>query len=90
MGFLSFIQRFMRDQSGAIANLKLHFGTGYGIIRGMRQSNRYYFNLILLNFKIELERISPTHPRAYYYLNYYFRIMIGLVITSNCETICAR
>ena len=32
--------RFVRDQSGAIANLELHYGLGNNVIRGIRQNNR--------------------------------------------------
>jgi protocatechuate 3,4-dioxygenase, beta subunit len=31
---------FVRDQSGAIANIELHYGLGNNIIRGMRKNNR--------------------------------------------------
>jgi len=32
--------RFVRDQSGAIANIELHYGLGNNIIRGVRKNNR--------------------------------------------------
>lgn len=32
--------RFVRDQSGAIANIELHYGVGNNIIKGIRQNNR--------------------------------------------------
>ncbi len=32
--------RFVRTQSGKIANLELHYGLGNNIIRGIRQNNR--------------------------------------------------